>query len=188
MVDISQLSARLAQLTQQCQTLDNQLTAQQRENFHFNKSLFAKPEKSLTGYCNQVGQRLKDLEQALTEGVSNQLIAHRCEALADQFAGLLKLVAQAQKGNGQLFSHHPAPEEKKLYQKLQKQYEYERRLEQMLAHSKQQGARLIGAEKRSAQQATKTLEERLERCKTATFAVELAIREFESSSAFIGNF
>ena len=188
MVNISQLSTRLAQLTQQCQTLDNQLTAQQREHFHFNKSLFSKQEKSLTGYCEQVGQRIKDLEHSLSIGVSKQLIEHRCGALADQFAALLKLVAQAQKGNSQLFSHHPAPEEKKLYQKLQKQYEYERRLEQMLVHSKQQVARLSGVERSNAIKATKTLEERLDRCKSATFAVELAVREFESSSAFIGNF
>ncbi len=58
----------------------------------------------------------------------------------------------------------------------------------MIAHSKQQAAKLYGRDKQQAQIATQTLEERLARCKSATFEVELAVREYESSSAFIGNF
>ncbi|MFO6421989.1 primosomal replication protein PriC [Motilimonas sp. KMU-193] len=188
MVDISQLMQRINQLKQQCEHLDNRLTAKQREHFHFNKNLFAKPEKSLTGYCLQVEKKIIDLQQAIENKVSSQLINHRCEALTDQFSALLKLVSQAEQGNGHIFSHHPSQQEKQLYQKLQKQYEYERRLEQMIAHSKQQAAQLYGNDKRQAQIATQTLEERLARCKSATFEVELAVREFEGSNAFIGNF
>ncbi|MCE2573232.1 primosomal replication protein PriC [Motilimonas eburnea] len=188
MVDLTQLVVRINELKGQCERLDNQLSAQQREHFHFNKNLFAKPEKSLTGYCLQVEKKLADLQHAIDSQVSSQLINHRCEALTDQFAALLKLVNQAQQGNGHIFSHHPSHQEKQLYQKLQKQYEYERRLEQMIAHSKQQAAQLYGNDKRQAQIATQTLEERLARCKSATFEVELAVREFEGSSAFIGNF
>lgn len=134
---LQQLKQQLADLTARCTQLDNSIEQTENHCFVFEVHIFNKRCLSLSGYSKQMQYTFASLQKTITHFQDETLIKIECELFIKQYQLLLQLVQGLERGEAkQLYKSYSEPKEK-IYQQLQKQYQYESRLLNMIAEQEE---------------------------------------------------
>ena len=174
---LKQLKDQLDDLSRRCSQLDG--TVKQTENhcFVFEVHLFPKRSLSLGGYIEQITKTFNSLQEAINKQLSEPLIKHECELFVGQFQVLLKLVQGLEKGDAKLlYKSYSSPKEQ-IYQHLQKQYEYEHRLLNMISEQEDLLLNCRYQDKPYIKEKIAALKIRYQKCNNFTQKLEFKLEE-----------
>lgn len=129
---LSALSDQLASLTQRAAQWDKKIKLTDNKSFRFEVHLFNKSSLTLLGYCEQVQVTLTHLSYVISKNMDSVIINYECEKFVNQFSALLNIVNHLDAGNAEILYKRFSSEQEKVYQHLQRQYQYEKRLLTMI--------------------------------------------------------
>ena len=174
---VAQLRTQLNELSLRCQQLDNTIKQTENHCFVFEVHIFSKRSLSLTGYIEQMQQTLNSLQEAINKQLPELLIQHECELFISQFHVLLKLVQGLEKGQAtRLYKSYSVPKEQ-IFQQLQKQYQYEHRLLEMISEQEEILARGDTGQNSYIKEKIAALKIRYQKCNTFTQKLEFKLEE-----------
>ena len=134
---LKQLSDQLNDLSERCIKLDASTKQSENHCFVFAVHLFPKRYLTLGGYIDHIKNTFNSLKKTIVKQRSELLIKHECELFLKQFQVLLKLVQGLEKGNAKLLYKSYSSLKEEIYQHLQKQYQYEHRLLNMISEQEE---------------------------------------------------
>jgi len=177
------LKQQLADLTVRCTQLDNSIEQTENHCFVFEVHIFNKRSLSLSGYCQQMQNTFVSLQKSITNFQDETLIRIECERFVKQYQLLLQLVQGLERGEAkQLYKSYSEPKEK-LYQQLQKQYQYESRLLHMIAEQEellQSSAKSSAKAKQSyIKEKIEALKIRYQKCNSFTQKLEFQLEDLQ---------
>lgn len=172
-----QLKKQLSDLTARCTLLDNSIEQTENHCFVFEVHIFNKRCLSLSGYSQQMQHTFDSLQKSISLFQDKKLIKIECELFVKQYQLMLQLVQGLERGEAkQLYKSYSEPKEK-IYQQLQKQYQYEARLIDMIAVQEE----LLQNSERTTHSYIKekidALKIRYEKCNRFTQKLEFQIEE-----------
>lgn len=129
---INKLGQALAQLKYRCVEWDKQLTLTENRSFQFEIHLFNTSSLTLMGYFEQLQATFEHLQYCLKQQMQEIIVSYECERLVNQFSALLNIVNHLDSGNADVLYKRYSTEQEAVYQQLQKQYQYEKRLLTMI--------------------------------------------------------
>lgn len=174
---LQQLKEQLEDLSKRCTTLDKCIKQTENHCFVFEIHIFSSRSLSLAGYIKQLQTTLHSLHEVINKKLPEGLIKLECEHFVEQFHVLLQLVQGLEKGEAKLlYKSYSAPKEQ-IFQHLQKQYQYEHRLLDMISEQEELLARSSMAEKSYIKEKIAALKIRYQKCNTFTQKLEFKLEE-----------
>lgn len=176
---LQQLKEQLDDLSTRCQELDNSVKQTENNCFVFEVHLFPKRCLSLAGYIEQITNTYHSLNKAAGNNMNETVFKIECERYIGQFQVLLNLVQRLEQGDAKLLYKSYSSVKENLFQKLQKQYQYEHRLLNMIGEQEElyikseQDAQPYIKEKIAA------LKIRYQKCNTFTQKLEFQMEEIQ---------
>ena len=126
--NLNALTEQLTLLTKRCQQWDNKITLTDNKSFRFEVHLFTYNSLTLLGYSEQIQATLTHLKYVIDKNMGSTIFNFECEKLVNQFSAILNIVNHLDAGKAEgLYKRYSTPQEK-VYQHLQRQYQYEKRL------------------------------------------------------------
>lgn len=129
---LTALSEQLTVLNKRCIEWDKKLTLNENKSFRFEARLFATSSLTLSGYYDQLQGTFSHLEYVINKSMGNRIINYECEKFVNQFSALLNIVNQLDAGKAEGLYKRYSTQQEKVYQQLQRQYDYEKRLLSMI--------------------------------------------------------
>ena len=119
------------------------------------------------------------LQEAIKKQLPEPLIKHECEHFVGQFQVLLQLVQGLERGEADLlYKSYSSPKEQ-IYQQLQKQYQYEHRLLNMISEQEEILANSGSQEKSYIKEKIEALKIRYQKCNTFTQKLEFKLEDIK---------
>ncbi|MCW8994237.1 MAG: primosomal replication protein [Psychromonas sp.] len=176
---LKQLKEQIDNLSRRCVKLDTSIKQSENHCFVFEIHLFAKRSLSLSGYIEQMMKTFASLQEAINKQLPEPLIKHECELLVGQFQVLLQLVQKLEKGDAELlYKSYSSPKEQ-IYQQLQKQYQYEHRLLNMISEQEELLTNSGAQEKSYIKEKIAALKIRYQKCNNFTQKLEFKLEEIK---------
>ncbi len=176
---LKQLKDQLCDLSKRCVKLDSKIKQTENHCFVFEIHLFSKRSLSLAGYIKQMEKTFNSLQDAINKELPEVLIKHECELFVGQFHVLLQLVQGLEKGEADLlYKSYSSPKEQ-IYQQLQKQYQYEHRLLNMISEQEEILAGSESAQKSYIKEKIEALKIRYQKCNTFTQKLEFKLEDIK---------
>ena len=174
------LSTQLTTLIQRCQQWDQKITLTENKSFRFEVHLFAKSSLTLSGYCQQVQTTLEHLKYVITKDMGSIIINHECEKFVNQFSALLNIVNQLDAGKAEGLYKRYSTQQEEVYQHLQRQYEYEKRLLKMIDEENTRYQQTSGDDKVNHKIRVSALKERYQKCNEYTQSLEFKMEDLDN--------
>ena len=176
---LAQLGTQLDDLRGRCKNLDQTVKQTENQCFVFDLHLFSKRCLTLTGYIEQIDSTLTSLQNAITNNRPDILIKHECERYIGQFQVLVKLVQGLEKGEAKLlYKSYSSPKEQ-IFQQLQKQYQYEHRLLDMIAEQEELLPNSHEKDRSYLKEKVAALKVRYQKCNTYTQKLEFKLEDIQ---------
>jgi len=166
------LSEQLSMLRTRCQAWDKKITLTDNKSFRFEAHLFPKSSLTLTGYIEQLQATLATLNYASNKKMGNEMINYECEKFINQFSALLNIVNHLDVDKADIFYKRYSTEQEKVYQHLQRQYEYEKRLLKMINEENDLYEMAPTNHKATHKARISVLKERYQKCNEYTQSLE----------------
>jgi len=177
---LSALSSQLSALIQRCQDWDKKITLTENKSFRFEVHLFTKSSLTLSGYYQQVQTTLAHLEYVINKEMGTMIINHECEKFVNQFSALLNIVNQLDAGKAEGLYKRYSTQQEEVYQHLQRQYEYEKRLLKMIDEENTLYQQSTGDEKINHKIRVSALKERYQKCNEFTQSLEFKMEDLDN--------
>lgn len=177
---LNTLSEQLATLTTRCQQWDQKIKLTENKAFRFEVHLFAQGSLSLLGYCKQIQTTLDQLTYVITHNMGTLIINYECEKFVNQFSALLKIVNHLDKGNADILYKRYSSQQEEVYQHLQRQYEYEKRLLKMIDEENTLYQQASGDDKINHKIRVSALKERYQKCNEYTQSLEFKMEALDN--------
>ena len=176
---LDKLKDQLDDLSSRCAKLD--LSIEQTENhcFVFEVHLFPRRYLTLTEYAQHIKKTYESLQEAIIKHRPKLLIKHACELFISQFQVLLKLAQGLEKGNAKLLYKSYSSHKEKIYQHLQKQYQYEHRLLNMISEEEELLQKSPVQNSAYIKEKIAALKVRYEKCNTFTQKLEFQLEDIQ---------
>jgi len=175
LIDHRQLNAlneQLTTLTKRCEAWDKQITLSENKAFRFEVHLFQKSSLTLLGYCQQIQSTLAQLNYAVKRDMDKLIINHECESFVNQFSAILNIVNHLDEGNAEVLYKRYSSQQEVVYQHLQRQYEYEKRLLAMIDEENTRYQKATQENKLNHKLRVNALKERYQKCNEYTQSLE----------------
>ena len=169
---LNALSEQLTTLTTRCHQWDQKITLTENKSFRFEVHLFAQSSLSLAGYCKQIQATLKQLSYVIANNMGTLIINYECEKFVNQFSALLNIVNHLDNGKAEVLYKRYSTQQEEVYQHLQRQYEYEKRLLKMIDEENTRYQQSTGDEKINHKIRVSALKERYQKCNEYTQSLE----------------
>lgn len=176
---LTQLRTQLDELEVRCKQLDLSIKQAENQCFVFEVHLFPKRCLNLAGYIDQISETYDSLQKAITTQAMEQLIKIECERFINQFKVLLNLVQGLEKGEAKLLYKSYSSQKEQIFQKLQKQYDYEHRLLNMISEQEDLLITINNSEKAYIKEKIDALKVRYQKCNTFTQKLEFQLEEIQ---------
>ena len=174
---LKKLEDQLDDLSRRCVQLDSSIKQTENHCFVFEIHLFSKRSLSLGGYIEQITKTFSSLQDAIKKQLPEPLIKHECELFVGQFQVLLKLVQGLEKGEAELlYKSYSSPKEQ-IYQHLQKQYQYEHRLLNMISEQEELLTNSNSQQRSYIKEKIAALKIRYQKCNTFTQKLEFKLED-----------
>lgn len=174
---IKQLYNQLNDLSGRCLKLDSTIKQTENHSFAFEVHLFSTRCLSLAGYISQIEKTFSSLQGAINKKLPDLLIKHECELFVGQFNALLQLVKGLEKGEAELLYNSYSTPKELIYQQLQKQYQYEKRLLDMIGQQEELLVVSEPAQKSYIKEKIEALKIRYQKCNSFTQKLEFKFEE-----------
>lgn len=174
------LTEQLVTLTARCQDWDNKIRLTENKSFRFEVHLFNKSSLTLSGYCEQVQSTLSHLTYVTTKNMDAVIINYECEKFINQFSALLNIVNQLDAGKAEVLYKRYSTEQEKVYQHLQRQYQYEKRLLVMIDEENVIYQQANRADKAHHKARVSALKERYQKCNEYTQSLEFKMEGLDN--------
>lgn len=176
---LKQLKNQLNDLSQRCARLDDSIKQTENHCFVFEVHLFPQRSLSLAGYIEQISKTFTSLQEAIKKQLPELLIKHECQLFVGQFQVLLQLVQGLERGEADLlYKSYSSPKEQ-IYQHLQKQYQYEHRLLNMISEQEELFASSGSQERVYIKEKIAALKIRYQKCNTFTQQLEFKLEDIQ---------
>lgn len=176
---LTQLKNQLDDLRERCTQLDASIKQTENHCFVFEAHIFPKRCLSLGGYIEQMTKTFDSLQETIHKKLPEQLIKHKCELFVGQFQVMLKLVQGLEKGEAELlYKSYSSPKEQ-IYQQLQKQYQYEHRLLNMISEQEDLLLNCRSQDKPYIKETIAALKIRYQKCNNFTQKLEFKLEEIQ---------
>jgi len=176
---LDKLETQLLDLKARCVQLDNTIKQTENQCFVFEVHLFPKRSLTLSGYIEQVEKTYHSLCDAINKQRQNVLIKHECERFIGQFQVLLKLVQGLENGDAKLLYKSYSSLKEQIFQRLQKQYDYEHRLLNMISEQEDLLLNSLLKDKAYIKEKIAALKVRYQKCNTFTQKLEFQLEEIQ---------
>jgi len=174
-VDLKHLAAldnQLKALHLRCQEWDRKITLTENKSFKFEVHLFKQSSLTLTGYSEQLSNTLTHLRYVISNNMGETIINYECEQFVNQFSALLNIVNQLDAGKAEGLYKRYSTQQEKVYQQLQRQYQYEKRLLTMIDEENTLYEAAALAHKEIHRSRVNVLKERYQKCNEFTQSLE----------------
>jgi primosomal replication protein N'' len=169
---LAALSQQLMTLSKRCQEWDSKITLNENKLFRFEVHLFHTTSLTLTGYCKQIQSTFNHLQHVITKSMGSTIINYECERFVNQFSALLNIVNQLDAGKAEGLYKRYSTQQETVYQQLQRQYQYEKRLIKMIDEEIALYQQASGTHKEIHKTRISTLKERYQKCNEFTQSLE----------------
>ena len=176
---LKKLSDQLDDLSERCIKLDASTKQSENHCFVFAVHLFPKRYLTLGGYIDHIKNTLNSLRETILKKRPELLIKHECELFVNQFQVLLKLVQGLEKGNAKLLYKSYSSLKEEIYQHLQKQYQYEHRLLNMISEQEELLQSNTAENSAYIKEKIAALKVRYQKCNTFTQKLEFQLEEIQ---------
>jgi len=177
---LNTLSDQLNALIIRCQQWDNKIKLNENKAFRFEVHLFAQSSLSLSGYCQQIQTTLDQLTYVITHDMGSLIINYECEKFINQFSALIKIVNHLDKGNADILYKRYSTQQEEVYQHLQRQYEYEKRLLKMIDEENTLYQQASAEDKINYKIRVSALKERYQKCNEYTQSLEFKMEALDN--------
>ena len=174
------LSKQLQLLHERCQQWDNKITLNENKSFRFEVHLFNTSSLTLCGYCQQIDATFNHLHYVITKAMGNTIINYECERFVNQFSALLNIVNQLDAGKAEGLYKRYSTQQEKVYQQLQRQYQYEKRLLTMIDEEISLYQAAESAYKEIHKTRVSVLKERYQKCNEFTQSLEFKMESLDN--------
>jgi primosomal replication protein N'' len=169
---LNALSEQLKTLTTRCQQWDKKIKLTDNKAFRFEVHLFSKASLTLEGYSEQIQKTLSQLKYVLDKKMGNVIINYECDKFINQFSALFKIINHLDAGKAEILYKRYSAQQEEVYQQLQRQYEYEKRLLTMIDEENSLYQQAIGDDKINHKIRVSALKERYQKCNEYTQVLE----------------
>lgn len=176
---LDKLQVQLEDLSRRCTKLDQSVKQTENQCFVFEVHLFPKRCLRLSGYIDQIKQTYHSVTNAIEKQLPEALIKHECERFVEQFQVLLKLVQGLEKGDAKLLYKSYSSLKEQIFQQLQKQYDYEHRLLNMISEQEDLLTTTNVSNKAYIKEKIAALKVRYQKCNTFTQKLEFQLEEIQ---------
>ena len=177
---LNALSEQLSTLIVRCDQWDKKIKLTENKAFRFEVHLFAQSSLSLLGYCKQIKTTLNQLTYVIANNMGVLIINYECEKFVNQFSALLNIVNHLDSGNAEVLYKRYSTQQEEVYQHLQRQYEYEKRLLKMLDEENTLYQQTTGDEKINHKIRVAALKERYQKCNEYTQSLEFKMEALDN--------
>ena len=174
-VDLKHLAAldeQVNALHLRCQEWDNKITLTDNKSFQFEVHLFKKSSLTLSGYGEQLAKTLLHLRYVINHNMGETIINYECEQFVNQFSALLNIVNQLDAGKAEGLYKRYSTQQEKVFQQLQRQYQYEKRLLSMIDEENMLYEAASLTHKEIHRSRINVLKERYQKCNEFTQSLE----------------
>lgn len=178
--NLAALTEQLAQLTIRCTQWDRKITLSENKSFRFEIHLFATDSLTLEGYATQITKTLTQLHYALENNMDRIIINLECEKFLNQFSALLKIINSLDAGNAEGLYKRYSSQQEEVYQSLQRQYQYEKRLLIMIDEENILYQKATQFEKSNHKIRVSALKERYQKCNEYTQFLEFKMESLDN--------
>lgn len=178
--ELQKLGLAIKQLKQRCEEWDTKITLTENRSFQFEVHLFQQASLSLMGYMDQLQQTYLQLEYAIKHNMQEAIISYECDHLVNQFSALLNIVNHLDQGNAEILYKRYSTEQEALYQQLQRQYQYEKRLLAMIDEENSLYQQAPFQHKQLHKQRALALKQRYQKCNEYTQTLEFKMDSFSN--------
>lgn len=182
-IDLKHLNALFTQLealSLRCREWDNKITLSENKSFRFEVHLFNASSLTLSGYCQQIQTTFEHLKHVITKNMGNTIINYECEKFINQFSALLNIVNQLDAGKAEGLYKRYSTQQEKVYQQLQRQYQYEKRLLTMIDEENTLYRDATSAHKEIHKTRVGVLKERYQKCNEFTQSLEFKMEALDN--------
>jgi len=180
---LTALSKQLELLSQRCKEWDQKITLSENKSFRFEVHLFPQSSLTLMGYEQQLQSTFAHLKYVIDKAMGNTIINYECEKFVNQFSALLNIVNQLDAGKAEVLFKRYSTEQEKVFQHLQRQYQYEKRLINMIDDEINLYQNTHGTHRAIHKERISTLKERYQKCNEFTQSLEFKMDAFDNFSA-----
>jgi primosomal replication protein N'' len=166
------LALQLSILSERCQQWDTKITLNENKLFRFEVHLFHSSSLTLSGYCAQIQSTFDHLSYVINKAMGNTIINYECERFVNQFSALLNIVNQLDAGKAEGLYKRYSTQQENVYQQLQRQYQYEKRLIKMIDEEIALYQQAQSPHKEVHKTRISTLKERYQKCNEFTQSLE----------------
>ncbi|MEL0628900.1 primosomal replication protein [Psychromonas aquatilis] len=177
---LATLSTQLKLLNTRCLEWDKKLTLNDNKSFRFEAHLFAISSLTLTGYFEQLAATFSHLEYVINKSMGKTIINYECEKFVNQFSALLNIVNQLDAGKAEGLYKRYSTQQEKVYQQLQRQYDYEKRLLSMIDAEIDLYENAQGEQKLHHKMRITALKERYQKCNEFTQSLEFKMEGLDN--------
>lgn len=174
------LTEQLTQLTVRCKQWDKKITLSENKSFRFEIHLFSADSLTLEGYAVQIAHTLAQLHYALEKEMPRIVINLECEKFLNQFSALLKIINSLDVGNAETLYKRYSSQQETVYQNLQRQYQYEKRLLTMIDDENILYQNATTFEKNNHKARIRALKERYQKCNAYTQFLEFKMEALDN--------
>jgi len=176
---LQKLKEQLDELSKRCTLLDASIKQTENHCFVFEVHIFPKRCLTLAGYSKQMENTFNSLQEAITKQRPETLIKHECERYIGQYHALLQLVQGLEKGEAKLLYKSYSSQKEQIYQQLQKQYQYENRLLNMISEQQELQENSGLTDKSYIKEKIAALKIRYQKCNTFTQKLEFKLEDIQ---------
>jgi len=169
---LNALKEQLRVLTTRCQAWDKKITLTENKSFRFEVHLFQKSSLTLAGYCEQIQATLTQLNYAVERKMAPFIVNHECESFVNQFSAILNIANHLDTGNAEVLYKRYSSQQEIVYQHLQRQYDYEKRLLAMIDEENLRYQQATQETKINHKIRVNALKERYQKCNEYTQTLE----------------
>lgn len=177
---LNALSQQLEALVIRCHQWDQKIVLTENKAFRFEVHLFSKSSLTLLGYSKQIESTLKQLIYAVTNNMDTLIANYECEKFVNQFSALLNIVNHLDTGNAEVLYKRYSTQQEEVYQHLQRQYEYEKRLLKMIDEENTLYQQASDDDKINHKIRISTLKERYQKCNEFTQSLEFKMEDLDN--------
>lgn len=177
---LNALSKQLAELIRRSHQWDSKITLSENKSFQFEVHLFSQDSLTLSGYCKQAQDTFDKLEYVVTRNKEGKLINFECEKFINQFSALNNIVNQLDAGKADALYKRYSLQQEKVYQQLQRQYDYEKRLLAMIDEENSLYLQASPALKLHHKDRVSALKERFQKCNEFTQSLEFKMEALDN--------
>jgi len=177
---ITALTTQLNALTARCIAWDKKITLSENKAFRFEVHLFQKSSLTLIGYCEQVQQTLNYLQYTVSKEMEPHIVNYECEKFVNQFTAILNIVNHLDSGNAEGLYQRYSTQQEKVYQHLQRQYQYEKRLLTMIDEENTLYEQTNNEHKKVHKARVAALKERYQKCNEYTQVLEFKMESLSN--------